>query len=130
MPKIGDLVGEDDNTGHFLLRIAIGGAVVYVSARSTSGPLRALFESAGLADVHVAVIELPTMLADFDDLGRPARRSGPGTPATAPHCPRTTGRPSVTNCARCCRSSPTAPSTSKPWHGPSAVVSLTEHGSA
>ena len=34
-------------------------------------PLRALFGSAGLVDVHVAPIEVPTVFADFDDLWRP-----------------------------------------------------------
>jgi SAM-dependent methyltransferase len=35
------------------------------------GPLRALFEGAGLADVEVAPIDVPTVFADFDDLWRP-----------------------------------------------------------
>jgi SAM-dependent methyltransferase len=34
-------------------------------------PLRALFGSAGLADVEVTRIEVPTVFADFDDLWRP-----------------------------------------------------------
>jgi SAM-dependent methyltransferase len=34
-------------------------------------PLRALFGSAGLADVDVAPIEVPMVFADFDDLWRP-----------------------------------------------------------
>lgn len=34
-------------------------------------PLRALFISAGLVDVHVAPIDIPTVFADFDDLWRP-----------------------------------------------------------
>lgn len=34
-------------------------------------PLRALFGSAGLVDVDVASIEVPTVFADFDDLWRP-----------------------------------------------------------
>jgi SAM-dependent methyltransferase len=34
-------------------------------------PLRTLFESAGLVDVDVAPIEVPTVFADFDDLWRP-----------------------------------------------------------
>lgn len=34
-------------------------------------PLRTLFGSAGLADVDVAPIEVPTVFADFDDLWRP-----------------------------------------------------------
>jgi SAM-dependent methyltransferase len=36
-----------------------------------SEPLRALFGSAGLADVAVAPIEVPTVFTDFDDLWRP-----------------------------------------------------------
>jgi SAM-dependent methyltransferase len=35
------------------------------------GPLRVLFASAGLVDVEVAAIEVPTVFADFDDLWRP-----------------------------------------------------------
>jgi SAM-dependent methyltransferase len=35
------------------------------------GPLRSLFESAGLVAVEVAAIEVPTVFADFDDLWRP-----------------------------------------------------------
>jgi SAM-dependent methyltransferase len=35
------------------------------------GPLRALFESAGLIDVQVTAIEVPTVFANFDDLWRP-----------------------------------------------------------
>lgn len=35
------------------------------------GPLRAAFEAAGLVDVEVAPIEVPTVFADFDDLWRP-----------------------------------------------------------
>jgi SAM-dependent methyltransferase len=35
------------------------------------GPLRALFEAAGLVGVEVAPIEVPTVFADFDDLWRP-----------------------------------------------------------
>lgn len=34
-------------------------------------PLRSLFVSAGLVDVHVAPIEIPTLFADFDDLWQP-----------------------------------------------------------
>jgi SAM-dependent methyltransferase len=34
-------------------------------------PLRALFDSAGLVDVAVGPIEVPTVFADFDDLWRP-----------------------------------------------------------
>ncbi len=34
-------------------------------------PLRTLFESAGLIDVDVAAIDVPTVFADFDDLWRP-----------------------------------------------------------
>jgi SAM-dependent methyltransferase len=34
-------------------------------------PLQALFESAGLVDVEVAPIDVPTVFADFDDLWRP-----------------------------------------------------------
>jgi hypothetical protein len=33
--------------------------------------LAALFESAGLADVHVAPIDIPTHFTDFDDLWQP-----------------------------------------------------------
>ncbi|HEY3263386.1 MAG TPA: class I SAM-dependent methyltransferase [Pseudonocardiaceae bacterium] len=35
------------------------------------GPLHALFASAGLVDVQVEPIEVPTVFADFDDLWRP-----------------------------------------------------------
>jgi SAM-dependent methyltransferase len=36
-------------------------------------PLRALFGSAGLVDVQVAPVDVPTVFADFDDLWRPFR---------------------------------------------------------
>jgi hypothetical protein len=35
------------------------------------GPLRSLFETAGLSDVEAAPIEVPTVFADFDDLWQP-----------------------------------------------------------
>jgi SAM-dependent methyltransferase len=58
-------------------------------------PLRTLFEAAGLADVDVAPIDVPTVFTDFDDLWRPflgGQGPAPGYCSTLPDQQRGTLR--------------------------------------
>ena len=45
------------------------------------GPLRALFEGAGLRGVEVAAVEVPTVFRDFDDYWTPFLGGGAPAPA-------------------------------------------------
>ena len=70
-------------------------------------PLGALFRDAGLADVEVRAIDVPTVFRDFDDYWSPFLGGQGAAPATPCHSARSGAPPCAIASARICRSSKT-----------------------
>ena len=75
-------------------------------------PLATAWVDAGLADVLIAPLDVPTRFADFDDLLAAVHRAiGPAPGYACRPCRRTGGRRSASGCGPRCRPGPRARST-------------------